>query len=160
MNIWKSLQWMESYYFLDKRRAFLSNPKLTSHILLSCGTSRLIKEISNLYSVEQISCVWAYSSPGTIGRIVAIMSEGKQRALWVGVMKMFAEDIEKVNKGVDIEDVHCLNDGLWHIKIYQWASKQIQLGKLWIWCSINVFVCVWQHEDNTPVVMLDKVNGC
>ena len=36
----------------------------------------------------------------------AIMAEGKQHALCVGVMKMSAEDIEKVNKGIGIENIH------------------------------------------------------
>ncbi|PWA18565.1 hypothetical protein CCH79_00005697 [Gambusia affinis] len=49
----------------------------------------------------------------------AIMAEGKQHALCVGVMKMSAENIEKVNKGIGIENVHYLNDGLWHMKTYK-----------------------------------------
>ncbi|KAI4892869.1 hypothetical protein NFI96_012627 [Prochilodus magdalenae] len=49
----------------------------------------------------------------------AIMAEGKQHALSVGVMKMSAENIEKVNKGIGIENVHYLNDGLWHMKTYK-----------------------------------------
>ncbi|KAK2492518.1 hypothetical protein MC885_021910, partial [Smutsia gigantea] len=49
----------------------------------------------------------------------AIMAEGKQHALCIGVMKMSAEDIEKVNKGIGIENIHYLNDGLWHMKTYK-----------------------------------------
>ncbi|KAL7979506.1 hypothetical protein Chor_004664 [Crotalus horridus] len=49
----------------------------------------------------------------------AIMAEGKQHALCVGVMKMAADDIEKVNKGIGIENIHYLNDGLWHMKTYK-----------------------------------------
>ncbi|XP_062968875.1 malignant T-cell-amplified sequence 1-like [Cynocephalus volans] len=49
--------------------------------------------------------------PAAIDPIVAIMAEGKQHALCVGVMKMTTEDIEKVNKGIGIENIHCLNDG-------------------------------------------------
>ncbi|KAB0394118.1 hypothetical protein E2I00_017447, partial [Balaenoptera physalus] len=43
----------------------------------------------------------------------------KQHALCVGVMKMSAEEIEKVNKGIGIENIHYLNDGLWHMKTYK-----------------------------------------
>lgn len=39
--------------------------------------------------------------------------------LCVGVMKMSAEDIEKVNKRIGTEDIHYLNDGLWHTKTYK-----------------------------------------
>ncbi|XP_064374256.1 malignant T-cell-amplified sequence 1 isoform X2 [Dromaius novaehollandiae] len=57
--------------------------------------------------------------PAAIDTVVAIMAEGKQHALCVGVMKMSAEDIEKVNKGIGIENIHYLNDGLWHMKTYK-----------------------------------------
>ncbi|KAI1234809.1 Malignant T-cell-amplified sequence 1, partial [Lamprotornis superbus] len=56
--------------------------------------------------------------PAAVDTVVAIMAEGKQHALCVGVMKMSAEDIEKVNKGIGIENIHYLNDGLWHMKTY------------------------------------------
>ncbi|XP_026579811.1 malignant T-cell-amplified sequence 1, partial [Pseudonaja textilis] len=57
--------------------------------------------------------------PAGADTIVAIMAEGKQHALCIGVMKMAADDIEKVNKGIGIENIHYLNDGLWHMKTYK-----------------------------------------
>ncbi|CAD7680826.1 unnamed protein product [Nyctereutes procyonoides] len=54
--------------------------------------------------------------PVVVGSIVAIMAEGKQHALCVGVMKMSAEDTEKVKRGIGIENIHYLNDGLWPVK--------------------------------------------
>ncbi|XP_069603297.1 malignant T-cell-amplified sequence 1 [Ranitomeya imitator] len=57
--------------------------------------------------------------PAALDKVVAIMAEGKQHALCVGVMKMSADDIEKVNKGIGIENIHYLNDGLWHMKTYK-----------------------------------------
>ncbi|XP_007436245.3 malignant T-cell-amplified sequence 1 [Python bivittatus] len=57
--------------------------------------------------------------PAAADTIVAIMAEGKQHALCVGVMKISADDIEKVNKGIGIENIHYLNDGLWHMKTYK-----------------------------------------
>ncbi|CAO2597373.1 Malignant T-cell-amplified sequence 1 [Lemmus lemmus] len=65
------------------------------------------------------------TSPGFVGvsaavdAIAAIMADGKQHALCVGVIKMSAEDIEKVNKGTGIENIHYLNDGLWLMKTYK-----------------------------------------
>ncbi|XDA82305.1 hypothetical protein R6Z07F_012224 [Ovis aries] len=56
--------------------------------------------------------------PAAVDTVVAIMAEGKQHALCVGVMKMSADEIEKVNKGIGIENIHYLNDGLWHMKTY------------------------------------------
>lgn len=65
------------------------------------------------------------TSPGAklytaaVDTIVAVMAEGKEHALCVGVMKMAAADIEKINKGIGIENIHYLNDGLWHMKTYK-----------------------------------------
>jgi len=48
--------------------------------------------------------------------IVAVMAEGKKHALAVGITVLSTEDIAKVNKGIGIETVHYLNDGLWTLK--------------------------------------------
>nr|WCZ58794.1 putative Translation machinery-associated protein 20 [Seculamonas ecuadoriensis] len=45
---------------------------------------------------------------------VAIMVEGKEHAIGVGVTKMSTADIRSVNKGIAIELLHELDDGLWH----------------------------------------------
>nr|XP_012219061.1 PREDICTED: malignant T-cell-amplified sequence 1 homolog [Linepithema humile] len=50
------------------------------------------------------------------GTVVAVMAEGKQHALAVGVTALSTEDIIKVNKGIGIENCHYLNDGLWQMK--------------------------------------------
>ncbi|KAL1128943.1 hypothetical protein AAG570_013477 [Ranatra chinensis] len=50
------------------------------------------------------------------GTVVAVMAEGKQHALAVGITSMSTEDIAKVNKGVGVENCHYLNDGLWQMK--------------------------------------------
>ena len=45
---------------------------------------------------------------------MAIYAEGKQHALAVGITKMSTADIKSVNKGIGVDTVHHLNDGLWH----------------------------------------------
>ncbi|KAK4887366.1 hypothetical protein RN001_003637 [Aquatica leii] len=50
------------------------------------------------------------------GTIVAVMAEGKQHALAIGVTALSTNDISKINKGVGIENIHYLNDGLWQMK--------------------------------------------
>ncbi|KAJ1696477.1 hypothetical protein LUZ63_004989 [Rhynchospora breviuscula] len=50
---------------------------------------------------------------------VAIMAEGKQHALAIGYTKMSAKDIKNVNKGIGVDNMHYLNDGLWK----PWLSK-------------------------------------
>ncbi|VDK62224.1 unnamed protein product [Onchocerca ochengi] len=49
--------------------------------------------------------------------VVALMAEGKKHALAIGLTKMSAEEILTVNKGIGIENLHHLNDGLWKVPI-------------------------------------------
>ncbi|KAB1202145.1 60S ribosomal protein L18-3 [Morella rubra] len=44
---------------------------------------------------------------------VAIMAEGKEHALAIGFTKMSAKDIKAINKGIGVDNMHYLNDGLW-----------------------------------------------
>ncbi|THU55296.1 hypothetical protein C4D60_Mb11t05090 [Musa balbisiana] len=46
---------------------------------------------------------------------VAIMAEGKQHALAIGYTKLSAKDIKTINKGIAVDNMHYLNDGLWKI---------------------------------------------
>ncbi|KAF8456744.1 hypothetical protein BDZ91DRAFT_745286 [Kalaharituber pfeilii] len=48
-----------------------------------------------------------------VGKVVVIAAEGKEHACMVGKTKLSSEDIKKVNKGVGVETVHYLGDGLW-----------------------------------------------
>ncbi|MCL4135086.1 UNVERIFIED_CONTAM: hypothetical protein GTU68_026574 [Idotea baltica] len=50
------------------------------------------------------------------GSVVAVMAEGKQHALCVGLTSMSSQDIAKTNKGIGVENCHYLNDGLWQMK--------------------------------------------
>ena len=50
------------------------------------------------------------------GTVVAIMAEGKQHALCVGITSLSSENIAKHNKGIGVENCHYLNDGLWQMK--------------------------------------------
>lgn len=44
---------------------------------------------------------------------VAIYVEGKEHAIAVGLTKMSTDQIAQLNKGVAVESVHFLMDGLW-----------------------------------------------
>ena len=50
------------------------------------------------------------------GSVVAVMAEGKTHALAVGQLVMSSEEILTINKGIGVENVHFLNDGLWKLK--------------------------------------------
>ena len=44
---------------------------------------------------------------------VAIYCEGKEHAVALGLTKMSTQDIRTINKGIGVDNVHYLNDGLW-----------------------------------------------
>ena len=48
--------------------------------------------------------------------ICAVMAEGKEHALAIGLLKMSTNEVQHINKGVGIETLHYLNDGLWTVK--------------------------------------------
>ncbi|OBA22002.1 hypothetical protein METBIDRAFT_77521 [Metschnikowia bicuspidata var. bicuspidata NRRL YB-4993] len=47
--------------------------------------------------------------------IVTIYAEGKDTALAVGRLLMSTDDIKSINKGIGIELLHYLGDGLWYL---------------------------------------------
>lgn len=49
-------------------------------------------------------------------QIVTVMAEDKQHALAIGITKMSGTDIKSLNKGIAIETMHYLNDGLWRAR--------------------------------------------
>lgn len=49
---------------------------------------------------------------------VVIMAEGKERALAIGILKMSTADIKEVNKGIGVEVLHYLGDGLWNEPVF------------------------------------------
>eukprot|EP01024_Parvocaulis_polyphysoides_P017050 TRINITY_DN17539_c0_g1_i6.p2 TRINITY_DN17539_c0_g1~~TRINITY_DN17539_c0_g1_i6.p2 ORF type:complete len:187 (-),score=26.74 TRINITY_DN17539_c0_g1_i6:535-1095(-) len=44
---------------------------------------------------------------------VAIYAEDREHAMAVGRTEMSTQDIRKINKGIGVENLHYLNDGLW-----------------------------------------------
>eukprot|EP01089_Gocevia_fonbrunei_P023460 TRINITY_DN991_c0_g1_i2.p1 TRINITY_DN991_c0_g1~~TRINITY_DN991_c0_g1_i2.p1 ORF type:complete len:181 (+),score=37.24 TRINITY_DN991_c0_g1_i2:62-604(+) len=48
---------------------------------------------------------------------VAVMAEGKKHALAIGLTKMSSEEIRTNNKGIGVDNIHYLNDGLWKAKL-------------------------------------------
>ncbi|KAI8643404.1 malignant T cell-amplified sequence 1-like protein [Parasitella parasitica] len=47
------------------------------------------------------------------GAVAAIMAEGKENALAIGLLKMSTEEIKSVNKGIGVDNIHYLTDPLW-----------------------------------------------
>lgn len=51
-----------------------------------------------------------------VDTIVTVYAEGKENALAIGKLAMSVDDIKKKNKGIGIELLHYLGDGLWNHK--------------------------------------------
>ncbi|QPG74318.1 translation machinery-associated protein 20 [Brettanomyces nanus] len=51
------------------------------------------------------------------GTTVAVYAEGKENALAIGKLLMSVDEIKKVNKGMGIELIHYLGDGLWDFNV-------------------------------------------
>eukprot|EP00929_Paragymnodinium_shiwhaense_P112144 TRINITY_DN80399_c0_g1_i1.p1 TRINITY_DN80399_c0_g1~~TRINITY_DN80399_c0_g1_i1.p1 ORF type:complete len:181 (+),score=43.82 TRINITY_DN80399_c0_g1_i1:96-638(+) len=69
----------------------------------------------------QIMCPGLTSKEGRMedapnGACVQVIAEGCVHACAVGVLTMSTDDIKNLNKGVCIDMIHYLNDGLWQIK--------------------------------------------
>ena len=47
------------------------------------------------------------------GSAVAIYAEGKEHAMAIGYAQMSTEEMREVNKGIGVDNLHYLNDGLW-----------------------------------------------
>ncbi|KAK6463516.1 PUA-like domain-containing protein [Scheffersomyces coipomensis] len=50
-----------------------------------------------------------------VDSIVTIYAEGKEHALAIGKLTMSTDDIKSINKGIGIELLHYLGDGLWNL---------------------------------------------
>jgi len=48
--------------------------------------------------------------------VIAIMAEGKEHALAIGVTTMSTDHIRTHNKGIAVENTHYLKDGLWTLR--------------------------------------------
>jgi len=57
----------------------------------------------------------AIMTPAEKNTVVAVMAEGKEHALAVGCTQMSTDDITSINKGIGVENLHYLNDGLWNL---------------------------------------------
>ncbi|KAJ6642917.1 Malignant T-cell-amplified sequence 1 like [Pseudolycoriella hygida] len=101
--------WMPSLRLLHKFPFFLPMEQVDK------GAIRFVLSGANIMC-PGLTSPGACMTPAEKGTIVAIMAEGKQHALAIGMTFLSSDDILKVNKGVGVENCHYLNDGLWQMK--------------------------------------------
>lgn len=91
-------------------------PDIAPHLQVDRGAIKFVLSGAN------IMCPGLTSPGGRVPddvqseQVVIIMAEEKQHALAIGLTKMSGKDIKEINKGVAVETVHYLNDGLWRAK--------------------------------------------
>lgn len=112
----------ELLFFRQREGPYLPCLRLLHRYPFMCPWEQVDKgAIRFVLSGANIMCP-GLTSPGAKmisvpkGTVVAIMAEGKQHALAVGITSMSTEDILKINKGIGVENVHYLNDGLWQMR--------------------------------------------
>eukprot|EP00118_Oscarella_pearsei_P003998 m.16589 g.16589 ORF g.16589 m.16589 type:complete len:118 (+) comp27026_c0_seq4:365-718(+) len=95
--------------------SFTLDPMMLPHLQVDKGAIRFILSGAN------IMCP-GLTSPGAkmddveANKVVAIMAEGKDHACAVGLTKLSTEEILKINKGIGVDNIHFLCDGLWVMK--------------------------------------------
>lgn len=102
-------QWMPTLRLLHKYPFFLPQQQVDR------GAIKFVLSGANIMCpglTSKGACMTEVPS----GTVVAIMAEGKQHAIAIGITSLSTEDIAKVNKGVGVENIHYLNDGLWQMK--------------------------------------------
>ncbi|XP_026475365.1 malignant T-cell-amplified sequence 1 homolog, partial [Ctenocephalides felis] len=101
--------WMPTLKLLHKYPFFLPMQQVDK------GAIRFVLSGANIMC-PGLTSPGACMTPAEKGTVVAIMAEGKQHALAIGITSLSTADIAKVNKGIGVENCHYLNDGLWHMK--------------------------------------------
>ncbi|CAI4229450.1 unnamed protein product [Auanema sp. JU1783] len=101
--------------FFPTLRTLHKYPFILPHQQVDKGAIKFVMNGSSIMC-PGLTSPGAKLTPGVgVDGLVAVMAEGKQHALAIGQMKMTSEDIQKVNKGIGIENIHYLNDGLWRL---------------------------------------------
>ncbi|THD22217.1 Translation machinery-associated protein 20 [Fasciola hepatica] len=101
--------------FIPSLKLLHKYPFMLPHLQVDRGAIKHVLNGSN------IMCP-GLTSPGARmtqvpqGSVVAVMAEGKEYALAVGITSMSTDEILSINKGIGVENVHYLNDGLWRLK--------------------------------------------
>merc|ERR1712226_160893 len=92
-------------------------PFLLTHEQVDKGAIRFVLSGANIMCPGLTSPGASLNLEPEEGDAVAVMAEGKSHAVAIGKMKMSPGKIKEVNKGIGIDTVHYLRDGLWIDKL-------------------------------------------
>ncbi|XP_051151955.1 uncharacterized protein LOC127265944 isoform X2 [Andrographis paniculata] len=99
--------------YMPTLRLLHQYPNIMKKLQVDRGAIRFVLSGANIMCPGLTSPGGALDDEVPAEAPVAIMAEGKQHALAIGYTKMSAKDIRTINKGIGVDNMHYLNDGLW-----------------------------------------------
>lgn len=91
-----------------------SSPSLSSYLCHGCAFAYVLLWTADVCRVKD--CGGLPDMQAEVDDPVAIYAEGKEHAMAVGICKLSTADMRSINKGIAVDNVHYLNDGLWKTK--------------------------------------------
>jgi PUA domain protein len=98
--------WMPTLLLLHKY------PDMMTKVQVDKGAIKFILNGADIMCPGLTSNGGSISADLAVGTAVAVYAEGKTNACAIGLLKMSSNDIISTNKGIGIENVHFLGDGL------------------------------------------------
>lgn len=88
-------------------------PNMMPWMQVDTGAIRFVLGGANIMCPGFTSAGGQIPKPLPAGSAVAIYAEGKSHAMALGITKMSTDDIQTKNKGIAVDTIHYLMDGLW-----------------------------------------------
>ncbi|XP_052078156.1 malignant T-cell-amplified sequence 1 homolog [Mytilus californianus] len=101
--------------YMPTLRLLHKYPFILPHMQVDKGAIRFVLSGANIMC-PGLTSPGAKMSNLEAGKVATIVAEGKEHALAVGKLVMSTEEILDKNKGIGVENIHYLNDGLWNMK--------------------------------------------
>ncbi|CEG50479.1 hypothetical protein PPTG_00042 [Plasmopara halstedii] len=99
--------------FMPTLRLLHKVPHVMKQVRADKGAILFVLSGANVMCPGLTSAGGDLPEPLDAGTPVAIMAEGKELAMAIGILTMSTDDIRNKNKGIAIEMVHFLGDELW-----------------------------------------------
>jgi len=103
--------------FFPTMRLLHKYPFMLRHVQVDRGAIKFVLQGANVMCPGLTSAGGHIEDDIAADTVVAIHAEGKMSAIAIGVLKMSAKDIKEKNKGIAIDNIHFLNDGLWRLDL-------------------------------------------
>lgn len=116
----------QAWFFNERERNYLPTlktlhkfPNLLPKVQVDRGAIKYVLQGANIMCPGLTSPGGDISAKIPKGTSVAIMAENKKHALGIGITTMSTENMKAINKGIAINNLHCLMDGLWQVRKFE-----------------------------------------